>query len=403
MHCSVLTSTHRLASRQRKKKHTEDLESREKDYSQRFQNYEHQILELRSLLQDRDHQIRGLSHRGHELQRQLDIKDEDARQTQLRHNEETSVLRKRIQLLTEDLEIGQAPAMSAVPSSTGFTDFNAGMEALSVDTADFDEWFQLDHSDDVALSVPDPTLPQTIPRTPDASTLVPVPHQKTSEGSQDPQVASGLLFFLLLCGAFVASTPGNFNPSDLPEVPDDVRAAAPVVLNDLLSESTSMPTLTAWGDKRRDSTLDSHPDSRNNPLSRSRNSRLDRMHRRITSPTKQQEITSAFSLTTAQFASISDPDFHSHDEHGLPLQHSTPQPRHQRSVAEALTQNRNDNAGNSRADVYTRSLLMDKVSPHVVQQFRELVRDYREIETRHERQVDVDEDHPHGHGFKIEM
>lgn len=357
------------------------------------------------MLHEREQRIHHLQRHQHELKRQLDIKEEDARQLQLRHNEETSVLRKRIQLLTEDLDVGQAPAMSAVPSSTGFTDFNAGMEALSVDTGEFDDWFQLDAftdpSDDAAFHPPEPALPPTMTRMEEPPTLLPTATHKSTENSQDPQVASGLLFFLLLCGAFVASKPGNFNSSELPEVPEDVRAAAPAVLDDLLSDSAALPTPPTWQSKRRDSTLDLRPTSMHGLVSRTHSSRMDRMHRRITSPTKQQEINSAFSLTTAQFASISDPDFHAHGEHGMPPPPPIrPQSRHQRSVGEALTHNRNENAGISRADVYTRSLLMEKVSPHVVQQFKEFVRDYREIEARQQQRTA--DDGEAGHEFKVE-
>ncbi|KAK3722193.1 hypothetical protein LTR37_002626 [Vermiconidia calcicola] len=382
-----------LASRQRKKKHTEDLETQQKDFSRTINGLESQIqaLELEHHNQERNHQM--ILHRYQDAQRMIDTLHDEKRDMVMKHTEETSNLRRRIHILTDQLEAGPAPAMSAAPSSTGFTDFNAEMEALNMGPHDWDNFIfvnelQNDQSDDFTFdSKPEPIRQSPVlEKKSSSNTVVHSSPKKIAENTAEQPVASGLLFFLLLCGAFVASKPANSRPSDLPEVPEDVRAAAPAVLNGLLAEAgqSSSPS-----NSRSTQYTGLEPASSGLAQSTRPRSRLEHVHHRITSPTKQQQIDSAFSLTTAQYASLTNMNY---NEHAGSSHRADTSPRPRRNLAEALTNAPEGNAQNSKAEVYTRSLLWDQIPADVVKQFKELVRDHHEIETRQRQQRSTHDD-----------
>ena len=378
-----------LASRQRKKKHTEDLETQQKDFSRTIGGLESQIqqMELDRHNQDRNHQI--LLHRYQESQRIIETLHDEKRDMMMKHTEETSSLRKKIQILTEQLEAGPA-AMSAAPSSTGFTDFNAEMEALNMGTHDWDNFIFVndlhnDSSDDFTFDSKPETVrqPPTLEKKSSSSTVVPSPQRRPADNATDPPIASGLLFFLLLCGAFVASKPPSSQPADLPQVPEDVSAAAPTVLNSLLSDVSTSSTQHGSRAASR-SALEPGPSGL--PHATRSRSRLDQIHHRLTTPTKQQEYDSAFSLTTAQYASITNMEYSGYDERPGSSHHQDVPQRPRRHLHEALANMQEEHARNSKAEVYTRSLLWDQIPMDVVRQFKDMVRDHNELEARQQRQ-----------------
>jgi hypothetical protein len=276
--------------------------------------------------------------------------------------------------------------MSAQLSST-FSDFIPEMEGLHMGVGDQYDWTDCFQGQDeiwfdkAEMVKQSPGLEKKLA----PATSNHVAAKKTAESKSDPPIASGLLFMLLLCGAFVASKPGNSQPSDLPDMPADVRAAAPTILSTLLSESTALSesvhrhTMTNLGQEPLPSGQ-AHANANN--LDRNR---MDHVQRRITAPTKQQQHDHAFSLTTSQYASMTNPAFPIYDQQPAPGQDSTaPQPR--RNLADALASMEQEHARNSKSEVYTRSLLWDQIPADVVRQFKQLVHAHNEIETR-ERQT----------------
>lgn len=331
-----------------------------------------------------------LVHRYQESQRVIESMQEQTRELKVQHHEENSKLRKRVNILTEQLDAGPAPTMSAAPSSTGFTDFNAEMEALNMGAHDWDNFIFVndlhnDSPDDFSFdnrpSEPVQSSP-VLEKKASSNTIVPSSQLKSKDSISNEPVATGLLFMLLLCGAFVASKPSSSQPRDMPQMPAEVRAAAPMVLNNLLSETpdhTSSRSTTYLNHEPQPSGL-SHQ-------GQSHHGRLDQMHHQLTAPTKQQEIDEAFSLTTAQYASINNVNYQGYDEQTAPHHHQGPATRPRRNLADALAsmQQQQDQAS-SKAEVYTRSLLWDQIPTGVVKQFREMVADHNEIEVRRTQQ-----------------
>ena len=314
-----------------------------------------------------------LVHRYQEAQRHVELLQDDAKDKDRQHNEEASNLRRRINILTEQLDAGPAPAMSANPSSTGFTDFNAEMEALNMGVHDWDNFvyvsdLQDPSPDDLLFDSPKMEMSPTLEKRPSALTNNNSDQsRKTIDIATEQPVTSGLLFMLLLCGAFVASKHAGSQQQALPRMPPDVLAAAPAVLDDLLAEGsgTSNTRPHATYHEPRPSQHATHRTS----------SRLEQMHNRLTSPTKQQEIDQAFSMTAAQYATINSMDYQTYDG-----EHNNIAPR--RNLAETFANMQHSSQQHSKAEVYTRSLLWDQIPSDVVRQFKDMVRDHNEIEAR---------------------
>ena len=334
---------------------------------------EKEVNDLSIERQHREEERQMLHHQLQNSQRAVESLQEQIRALKMHHNEETSQLRRRLNILTEQAEF-QAPAMSAVPSSTGFTDVNADMEALSMgphwDDFLFVEDLRNDDSDDFLFSsIPDPVKQSPVlEKRPSNSTIV--PQKKAQEHPSEQPIATGLLFMLLLCGAFVASKPANSRPTGLPSMPPEVQAAAPAVLENLLADSGAHTQLgsvsTAHGGE---------PQPSGRPHVSQRSGRLDQMHQQLTTPSKQQEIDQAFSLTTAQYASITQMNYQ-------PLDQPQDGQRPRRVLAEALASLQEEQQRNNTAEVYTRSLLWSQIPTETVKQWKELVRHHEEMESQ---------------------
>lgn len=319
-------------------------------------------------------------HRQHEDERIRHMLEGEKTDLVMKHTEETSRLRKQILFLTEQLDAGPAPAMSAQPSSTGFTEFNADMEALNMGPYEWDNFMSgndlhTDLSDDFTfIAQPDLIKPSPVETAPSHASTAQL--KKPADFTSEQPIASGLLFMLLLCGAFVASRSATTPSSNLPKVPEEVRLAAPAVLNTLLSEVAS-PS------KQRPSTASINAGLEPAPsgavLSPSRNTnRMDKLHHRLTAPTKQQDIDQAFALTPAQYASLTSPGNVPHHDDG-----ATPT---RRNLAEALSNLRQESqSSSSTAEVYTRSLLWDQIPADVVKQFKQMVQDSNEIDAKQQK------------------
>lgn len=331
-------------------------------------------------VRERDRQV--VHQRLAEAQRMIDSMQSEKRELMMRHNEEASQLRRKVQILTEQIEAGPAPAMSAAPSSTGFTDFNAEMEALNMGSHDWDNFIfvndlQNGSSDDFSFHPkPEPNKTPNIETKPMPSTTLPNSAPRNTPPVNDQPVASGLLFMLLLCGAWIASKPPASQPHGLPQMPADVRAAAPAVLTSLLSEGSSLVDPDCSQGAMAGA---QEPVSSGLPQS-GRPSSLDRMHNAMTASTKQQQVEQAFSLTQMQYASIAKGHIQTYN------QHPETAPPQRRVLAEALASLEHDQArSNNKAEVYTRSLLWSQIPTDVVRQFRELVREHNDLESRQQQ------------------
>ena len=332
----------------------------------------------------RDRQI--LVHRTQEADRIIESLHMEKRDMLMKHTEETSSLRKRIQVMTDRLDASPAPAMSANPSSSGFSEFNAEFDTLNIGPHD---WDNLLFTSDTNNLVPEdfafgqqsmgPIKPSMLGKKASNATIVPSPAKKANENSNEQPIASSLLFMLLLCGAFVASKPSSSSTSELPKMPPDVRAAAPTILSNLLADTNP----SAHQQQLR-AALQSFPEPVASDVPQVNNrgvNKLDQLHHHMISPSKQQSDEAAFAMTQAQYASLMDIGPTDADRMNGQIHPA------RRNLAEVLANTQTVDPSN-KADVYTRSLLFEQIPADVVKQFKEMVRDrsQRDHQQQHQQQ-----------------
>ncbi|KAF1959442.1 hypothetical protein CC80DRAFT_327251 [Byssothecium circinans] len=360
-----------LDSRQRKKKHTEELEEEKKAWSEKFcalqDDFSNMRLEYENLLAEKENWHREQLEM-HHLIGQLQFDKEELVRT---HTLETGELRKKVSVLTERLEC--ATTNTSIAPSTTFTDFTSDMDSLHMGNSEWDNY----------IFVNDFVSDEQTPGQQQEQSLALVPRAKDEE----KPVASGLLLMLLLCGAFVASKSAGSNPPPIPRMSDDVRAASASVLDSIFKDAGVAPTLTEQGVvANRVSMMEPAPSGIHWPkpsvadseMPGLTGSSLDQLHTQLTSTTKDQENEQLFSMTAAQYNSMTSLDYtrtrysiHS-DDYNDPLS-PTSQPSHRRNLAATLAAMREQSKGDSAAEVYTRSLLWDKIAPEVVIEFKRMV------------------------------
>ncbi|KAL1383689.1 hypothetical protein HDK64DRAFT_39234 [Phyllosticta capitalensis] len=358
-----------LDSRQRKKRHTEELEEEKKLWTERVVQLEEELQSMRlqaeAFMQEKDQAHREkleAEQRAHNL-------EWEKMEMVKAHTLESIELRKKVNILAEKLESQSSP-MAAVPSSN-FTDFAQDMDNLNMGGNDWDSYIYNDvYMDDQP------------PSNNHSQAVEAVSRKKDTE--QDKPVASGLLLMLLLCGAFVASNSGA-SPPAIPRMPDEVRAASASVLDSIFKDAGVEPSAQSAQNllAHRVEALEPAPSGASWPkptlsgtefatISQTAGNPQFDAYAQLAAPTKEQEAEQAFSITPAQYNSLTSADFGRRTyEDGTPP--ATPTSQNRRNLAETLAAMREERKGETAAEVYTRSLLWDKIPTEVVREFKRMV------------------------------
>ncbi|KAL8756692.1 MAG: hypothetical protein Q9184_004416 [Pyrenodesmia sp. 2 TL-2023] len=349
-----------LDSRQRKKQHTERLEEEKKATSSMLSDLEDALAEMK-LREDSWTQERETMLIYHRQQRQA-IEDLMAEKEELvqRHTIETAELRKKNAYLADHAQKIDEIAMSAVPSSTGYSADYSDFENLTMESSPWDNFslvtdFNMDskHEADNAL--------------------IAAPKKESHDEKEGTTAAaSGLLLMLLLCGAWVVSNNSATNPGPISRMPQDVRMASTAVLDTLYSDSGVPPQgLDALSHSRNDvlghnaiHQASQHPSSPTCTTATQSHSSLATLHRQLISPNEQQQRDQMFSLSAHRYNGITADD-------GMTRSTPIPPTRH-RNLADALATLRFTKQG-SAADAYTRSLMWNEVPTSVVRDFARMV------------------------------
>ncbi|KAF2151336.1 hypothetical protein K461DRAFT_171475 [Myriangium duriaei CBS 260.36] len=333
-----------LASRQRKKQHTEELEGKETRYLKQISDLEH---ECHAMNMDRT-RVRdecAMWHQkyveacqvisGYELEKEELI---------MQHTQETGKLRRQIQYLQLDSD-----HMSGAQEGLGnFTnDMNAALNPYTM-----------------------PDMTAGYGQVPAATQNNTAEAVKPAKRTTEQPIASGVLFMILLCGAFVASKTNSRHI--IPQMPDEVRVASTTVLDTLLKDPAADAFTANTGFQ---SMMPHHVAGPQMSQTQgawdtsAQNDGRQTLYRSMTMPTGQPNADQLFALTPNEYHSLTSPEGYV----GTPAQ-STPTPR--RNLAEALASLRQESISKgSPAEVYSRSLLWDQIPVDVVRQFKELVRD----------------------------
>ncbi|OQD69407.1 hypothetical protein PENPOL_c002G08405 [Penicillium polonicum] len=356
-----------LQSRQRKKKEAEGNIEKLKQKDEIVAQQAAKIAQLEENNQNMQRAMKTLEYENHQLtayNRQLtehiQRQDMEKDEATLRHTRETANLLKRNSIQDEiikQLERGVKPAQENLPGDfTGFE--NPTMENSS--------W------DDFSMVTGPPLQPEYVqaPR-PQVSQQVKVP-EKSSNGSDLP-ISWNAFYMFLLVGAFFASKSTSLPGRSLPQLSEEYRAESANVLKAVLASSSghevthphSINHATATGpapatisgmEMAQMSSVQSVP------------SNLDQMHNTLVMPTEEQEREQVFSMNADQYNSLT-----TFEDSGdfKPQQPSTLQQAFAAMRDTAAQQSRMHSALSS--DVYSRSLMWDRVPEKVVRDFRRMV------------------------------
>jgi hypothetical protein len=351
------TNSSSLDSRQRKKQHTERLEEEKKHYTSIISELEESVHELRI----REHELRtekdswtATQQRYKQYVDNLIMEKEEMVRC---HTLETADLRKKNAILIEQLQRLESTAMSAAPSSTGFSADFSDFDNLTMESS---SWENFSMANDFPI--------ESEPSTSTQMAVVPKP-AKVMGKDEDKTTASGFLLMLLLCGAWVASRGPTLSPSALPVMPEEMRVASATMLDHIykdagiqpqdvpcaIQHTTEAPSTTSRSERKTTLTAFEIASLSNIPL--------DTLHHQLTAPSETQLREQAFSLTPSQYNQLSsDGDY-------AP---KAVEFRSGRNIHNVLAAVRTANKG-SAADIYTRSLMWDKVPKEVVKDFARMI------------------------------
>lgn len=331
--------------------HTERLEDEKKQFTSIIGDLEAEMDQLRLQLD----QMMREKQQDVQLIEQLKFEKEEMVRT---HTIETGELRKKVSVLSNHVQALEGAAMSQASgmANQAFTGAAFGdMEGMTIDGP----W------DGMGLFGAEFPMEQ-----PEVKQEMQIVSTKKSDANvsadvEKPATQGGLLFMLFLVGAFVLSN----RQSNVPRVSEDVRAASASILENVLKDAgvaqsasggmeSMAPTGTSWA-----SVPAASMPVLGNGLDGVAPSMLGDLSDSLTQPTQEQQNEQLFGLTPAQYEGVNSHDF----LQNAPAEKSTSQGR--KNLAQALASMRTE----SKAEVYTRSLLWDQIPSDVVRSFAKMV------------------------------
>lgn len=197
-------------------------------------------------------------------------------------------------------------------------------------------------------------------------------------------------YMCLLFGAFIASNSSSLSsPAALPQLSDEYRAESANVLKAVLASAPGDATSaaiqhshssTSFGRHQFGSTMAgaemahmSGSASVAAAAAASSSSTLDNLHNTLALPTKQQENDQVFALNVDQYNALT--TFHDTDGHNpmdMGDKPAQPQPSNLQQALAAMRGHGNDGR---TSQVYSRSLMWDRVPEKVVRDFQRMVRE----------------------------
>ncbi|KAL4989797.1 hypothetical protein BDW68DRAFT_195426 [Aspergillus falconensis] len=352
-----------LDSRQRKKLHTEKLEEEKKHFTQAINELEEELQNMRlresELLREKDEWLATQQKISEYINSLHMDKDELIRV----HTLETAELRKKNNILKETVEKLERHARTNVAPQ--FSDY----ENLTMESSPWEDFTMVN-----SLSLDaDPVTPAAQP----SQAMVVAANEKASEKPANEYPFSWNAFYMcLLFGAFIASNSASLQTRSLPRLSEEYRAESANVLKAVLASSP--PELA------HSSTNQPPVSSSTGPLpttitgaemaqitGSAPTSNLDELHETLAMPTKEQEQEQVFALNAEQYNSLT-----TFDETGAGYKSQQPSNLQQAlaamrgNVAQARTPHK------ATSDVYSRSLMWDRVPEKVIRDFRRMVQEY---------------------------
>ncbi|PKY07065.1 hypothetical protein P168DRAFT_315591 [Aspergillus campestris IBT 28561] len=346
-----------LDSRQRKKLHTEKLEEEKKQFTQVINDLEEELQNMRlreaELLREKGEWMATREEVSQYLTNMHLEKDEMIRV----HTLETADLRKKNNILKETVEKLERQGRSAAPANVApdFSEFESMMDSSP--------WEDFTMVNSLSLDA-DPA-----PQQPMAVTT----NEKATDrpANSDYPFSWNAFYMCLLFGAFVASNNTAFTSRAIPQMSEEYRAESANVLKAVLSATP--PELSSAGNPAGAPlpTTISGAEMAQMTGGAAPTSNLDELHNTLTMATKEQEQEQVFALNPDQYNSLT--TFEDTDP-----SYKTQQPSNLQQALAAMRGNAVHNRVPSKAtsDVYSRSLMWDRVPDKVIQDFRRMVQEY---------------------------
>ncbi|KAL4925488.1 putative bZIP transcription factor [Aspergillus undulatus] len=358
-----------LDSRQRKKIHTEKLEEEKKVYTQTISDLERQVDNLRlreeELLREKNEWMNAQQEVNQYINNLHTERDELIRV----HTLETADLRKKNNVLKETVEKLERQPRANVPSE--FSDF----ENLTMETSpweDFTMVHNLSLDTDPVASAPQPS-----------QTMVIATNEKEKTANSDYPFSWNAFYMCLLFGAFIASNSASAPARSLPRLSEEYRAESANVLKAVLASSppelahsANQPTVSSSSGPLPATITGAEMAQMTGSAPASN---LDELHNTLAMPTKEQEQEQVFALNAEQYNSLT-----TFEETGAGYKSQQPS-----NLQQALAAMRGNAAQvrmphKATSDVYSRSLMWDRVPEKVIRDFRRMVQEYGATPTREE-------------------
>ena len=267
------------------------------------------------------------------------------------HTLETAELRKKNNILMETVDKLERGVKPAEPHG----EF-VGFEHMAMDGQH--PWDEFPMNNLPMQDIPSAPAPATLPT-------------ERSEKPSDSPFSWNAFYMCLLFGAFIASNNGAVPGRNLPQLSEEYRAESANVLKAVLASSPS----------------DIHPTAPNGPSAMPgieltpmgpTASTLDELHDTLVMPTEEQERAQVFAMNVDQYNSLTT------FEDDAPFK-----PQQPSQIQQALATMRSNAAQHTRmhdttSNVYTRSLMWDRVPQKVIQDFRRMVHEYGSAPVKHE-------------------
>ena len=362
----LLTYTSSLDSRQRKKLHTEKLEEEKKQFTHVINDLEEALQSMKireaELLREKSEWMGAQQQINQYIEGMHMEKDELIRV----HTLETADLRKKNNILKESVEKLERQAKSAAPISNEFSEF----ENLTMDSAPWED-FGMVHGLPME-SDPSSSMAMSIEKGPEKSAAT----TTTTTTTNDSPFSWNAFYMCLLFGAFIASNSASLPSRSIPQLSEEYRAESANVLKAVLSSSPSeadQPSSTsAVPPSAAAASFPATISGAEMAQMTVGNSNLDELHESLTMPTKEQEQEQVFSLNADQYNALT-----TFDDSNVDYK-TQQQPS---NLQQALTNMRNHAAQKvpprgATSDVYSRSLMWDRVPEKVIRDFRRMVQEY---------------------------
>ncbi|KAL4786637.1 hypothetical protein BJX76DRAFT_96493 [Aspergillus varians] len=352
-----------LDSRQRKKLHTEKLEEEKKHFTQAINELEEELQNMRlregELLREKNEWIATEQKMMQYINSMHLDKDESIRV----HTLETADLRKKNNILKETVEKLERQARSNV--HTDFSDF----ENLTMESSPWEDFTMVN-----SLSLDTESV---APAAHPAQAMVVAASEKAPEKPTNNEYpfSWNAFYMCLLFGAFIASNSASVPARSLPHLSEEYRAESANVLKAVLASSP--PELThSSANQPAVSSAGSLPTTITGAemaqmTGTGSASNLDELHNTLAMPTKEQEQEQAFALNAEQYNSLT-----TFDETGAGYKSQQPS-----NLQQAFAAMRGNTAQirmphKATSDVYSRSLMWDRVPEKVIRDFRRMVQEY---------------------------